>query len=75
MKYQAEDDLIALLMPVAAGLFVYAKKQGNAELMEKARITEGVLRKIRDTDLAGRAETIAALAEENVQNLVPAGIT
>ena len=75
MKYQAEDDMITLLLPVAAGLFVYAKKQGNVELMEKARITENVLRKIRDTDLAGRSKTIAALAEANVQNLVPAGIT
>ena len=75
MKYQAEDDMIALLLPIASGLFVYAKKKGNAELMEKARVTEYVLRRIRDTELASRAETIAALAEENTANLIPAKIT
>jgi hypothetical protein len=75
MKYQAEDDMIALLVPIASCLFVYAKKKGNAELMEKARVTEYVLRRIRDTELASRAETIAALAEENTANLIPANIT
>jgi hypothetical protein len=63
-KYQAEDDLIALLLPVAAGLFVYAKRQNKLELMEKAR----------DTVLAGKAEIITSLAEENATNFAPAGI-
>ena len=74
MKYQAEDDMMTLLLPVAVGLFVYAKKQGNVELMEKVRIAENMLRKIRDADLAGRAETIEVLAEAHVENLVSAGI-
>jgi len=75
MKYQAEDDMLALLLPIASGLFVYAKKKGNAELMEKARVTEYVLRRIRDTELAGIAENIAALAEENTANLSTTNIT
>ena len=43
--------------------------------MEKARVTEYVLRRIRDTELAGIAENIAALAEENTANLSTTNIT
>jgi hypothetical protein len=75
MKYKAEEDMIALLLPVSCALFVYAKRKGNAELMEKTRMTENGLRKLRDTELAGRAETIAALAGENAAYLAPAKIT
>jgi hypothetical protein len=75
MKYQAEDDLIGILLPVASGLFVYAKKRGNAELMEKARVTEYSLRRLRDTELASKGETIAGLAGENAANLTSANIS
>jgi len=74
-KNQIEDELVTLLLPIAAGLYIFAKKQNNVELMEKVHITESGLRKYRDTDLANRAATIAAFAEANAQNLVSASIT
>jgi hypothetical protein len=75
VKNQLEDELVTLLLPIAAALYIFAKKQNDVELMEKVRITESGLRKYRDTDLANRAATIATFAESNNKNLVSAGIT
>jgi hypothetical protein len=75
VKSQAEDDLVSILLPVAAGLFVFAKKQNNVELKEKAKLTESHLRTIRDTELASKGDMIATLAIGQVDNLVRAGVT
>lgn len=75
VKSQAEDNLVSLLLPVASGLFVYARKQNKNELKEKARITETILRRLRDTELASKGDLIASLATEQIANLTPAGIT
>ena len=75
VKSQAEDDLITVLLPVAAGLFVFARKQNNVELKEKAKLTESHLRTVRDTELASKGDLIASLAAGQAANLVPAGIT
>lgn len=75
VKNQLEDELVTLLLPIAAGLYISAKKQNNVELMEKVRITESGLRKYRDTDLANKATSIATFAEANTQSLVAACIT
>jgi hypothetical protein len=75
VKSQAEDDLVSILLPVAAGLFVFAKKQNNAELKEKAKLTESHLRTVRDTELASKGDMIASLADGHVADLVPAAIT
>jgi hypothetical protein len=75
VKSQAEDNLIAVLLPMASGLYVYAKKQNNSELKEKAKLTESQLRNVRDTALAAKGDIIASLAEAHVADLVPAGIT
>lgn len=74
-KNQAEDALIAAMLPVASGVFIYAKKKNDVELKEKVKVTESGLRQMRDTELANRGEDIAALAEEVLANLAPSNIT
>ena len=74
-KNQAEDALIATLLPVASAVFIYAKKKNDVELKEKAKVTESGLRLMRDTELASRGEDIATLAEGVLANLAPSNIT
>jgi hypothetical protein len=74
-KIKAEDELTSILLPVAAGLFVYAKKQNDTELKEKAKVTESGLFLMRDTELAGKGEEIANLAAKYTADLPIAGIT
>jgi len=75
VKNQAEDALIAALLPVASALYIYAQKKNDVELKAKAKVTESGLRLMRDTELVSRGEDIATLAEGIATNLAPFNIT
>jgi len=74
-KSRAEDELLTALMPVASALFVHAGIQKDDELREKATVTEGGLRRLRDTELAGKASALLSLANERLSVLTGYGIT
>ena len=74
-KYQAENELIAALMPVGAAMVALGRKLKNPELQAKADIRESYLQRMRDTELVTKAKAIHALALENEANLVAYGIT
>ncbi len=74
-KHGAEDSVVGLLLPVCSALYIFARKQGNTEIKERANITEPKLRAMRDTELASYGESIADLAGENAAALAPNGIT
>ena len=74
-KGQAEEDLLTILTPVASGLFVMAVAQKNVELQEKVTLSERAMRRARDTEVAGRAAGLLALAKENQTSLAAYGVT
>ncbi len=74
-KYSAEDALVAALLPACSALYVFGRKQNNAEIKERANVTEAKLRSLRDTELASFGNAIAELSAANVQGVVPFGIT
>jgi hypothetical protein len=75
VKYQAEDALVAALLPVASAVAIHGQKTNDAELKAKAKVTESGLRLMRDTELAAKGEDIAKLAESILVNLAPSNIT
>jgi hypothetical protein len=74
-KLKAEDELIRVLLPIAAALYTYGRKQNNAEISEKVKVQESYLRRMRDTELVIKARSIHALAVANVGSLGDYGIT
>ncbi|MCL5268385.1 MAG: hypothetical protein M1469_09820 [Bacteroidetes bacterium] len=74
-KWNAEDDLIGSLLPVASGLKVLAKRKSNPELAEIVDVTETSLRRMRDTELVTRARTIHTEAGKLTADLVQFGAT
>ena len=74
-KHEAEDLLVGLLLPVCSALYIFARKQDNTEIKERANITEAKLRAMRDTELASYGESIADLANTNASALALMGIT
>jgi len=74
-KYSAEDALVAALLPTCSALYIFGRKQNNAEIKERANVTEAKLRAMRDTELASFGNAIAELSTANVQGVVPFGIT
>jgi hypothetical protein len=53
---------VNVLVPVASALFVQGTTQKQVELKEKANVSESALRKMRDTELVGKASSILSLA-------------
>lgn len=74
-KYNAEDALVDALVPVATALYMYGRKQNNAELTERTKITEAKLRAMRDTELATYGGIISDLATAHSPGIQPFGIT
>ena len=74
-KQEAREALIALLVPVQAGLFAYARKQGDGGLKAKVGTAPSQFRGMRATVLASAAEGILKLAKENAENLDIHGAT
>lgn len=74
-KYDAEDALVAELIPACSALYIFGRKQNNAEIKERADVTETKLRRMRDTELAAFGMAIADLAAANIRGLAAFGFT
>ncbi len=74
-KADAEDAVLNELMPLAKALRAYGSKAGNAEISERAKVTESQLRHMRDTEFVAKARTIHKAATEKVDQLGDFGIT
>ncbi len=74
VKYSAADSLIAALVPVCSALYVYGRKQGIMEIIDRAKITESKLRSMRDTELASFGTAISEMAEANAKEIEAHGI-
>ena len=74
-KYDAEDALVSELIPVCSALYIYGRKQKNAEIKERVSITETKLRRMRDTELSAYGNAIADMATANARGIALYGIT
>ncbi len=74
-KWNAEDDLIYTLLPIASALKVVAKQKKDPELAEKVNISETSLRRMRDTELVTKGKSIHAEAIKLETELAPFGKT
>lgn len=74
-KAQAEEDLIDALVPVSSALVALASVSKDSELRARAAATESQLRKMRDTDLAKKAEGIRLDAAAKLQAAADYGLT
>lgn len=75
IKYDSEDALVAELIPICSALFLFGRKQNNAEIKERVDISESKLRKMRDTELAAYGIAIADLAAANARGIAGYGYT
>ncbi|MCU7494532.1 MAG: hypothetical protein HF314_01310 [Ignavibacteria bacterium] len=69
-----KDDLIFSLVPVASGLFNFAKENGDLRLKEKCRITQSHFVRMLDRDLLEKAEILRSLAKDHLLKLKKYGI-
>jgi hypothetical protein len=61
-KHAAEDELIDILVPAAHALYTIGKEKKLPDVMEQTDSTDRDVRRMRDTDLAEKADEIAKLA-------------
>ncbi|MGE4288351.1 MAG: hypothetical protein AB7E36_06665 [Salinivirgaceae bacterium] len=74
-KQQEEDEMIEATLRVAAGIYVFAREQGNLELKQKVKLSDTKLRKLGNSALLSRCTQIYNLAVElNSEALVLFGI-
>ena len=74
-KYNAQESLAAVLLPVCSALYVFGRRQKSAEIQGRANISETRLRHMRDTELASFATALTDLATENSPGLAAHGIS
>ena len=74
-KYDAEDALVSELIPACSALYIYGRKQNNAEIKERVSTTETKLRRMRDTELAAFGLAMADLALANIKGVAAFGLT
>jgi len=72
-KHTAEDDMIEILVPVANALYSIGKEKKLPDVMEQADLTERSLRRLRDTDLAMKADAIVVLTGKYTAELAEYG--
>ena len=70
-KYLAEDELMGALLPVAASLVILGRREKEMTLKESAYVTESGLRRMRDTELSTKANSIYELAVSRAADLQP----
>jgi hypothetical protein len=73
-KNNAEDAMVEALLPVISALYLYGRKQNNAELQALTNITESRVRTKRDTEMAQYGNTICELADTYANGIAPFGI-
>jgi ribosomal protein L17 len=74
-KNEAEDALVNKLLEIGAPLYSYARRTKNNTLIEICNISETGLKRLRDTELESKANSIHAGANEHIADLGDYGIT
>jgi hypothetical protein len=74
-KDGAEDALTASTIMIAAGLSALGQTTGNAELKQRAHLTESTFRTVRTIEQINIANLVYDLAKANQEGLAPFGIT
>lgn len=74
-KKNAEDELLADLMPVKSGLYALGITSNNEELKALCGESEWTLKKMRDPDFLAKAKIIKAEAAARIMELAPYKIT
>ena len=74
-KLEAEDQLLEELMPAVHALFAYAHTAKDTTLTEKADVSEGAVRKLRDAEIIVKANGLLDIIEANVAQLAGHGVT
>ena len=74
-KDEAEDALVTATVMVAAALTAFARKTGNTQLKEKARVKESYLRRVRSNEQVNIAKLTYDLALANAEGLVEFTVT
>lgn len=74
-KVNEKREAINKALGISGAVFAYAVKTRNVELAERSLIFRSDLQKMRDTELTAKLRFIKELAEDNLQNLEPYGIT
>jgi hypothetical protein len=73
-KFGAQEALAIALLPVCSTLYVYGRKQGDAEIQARASISETRLHHMRDTELASFATGLLDLATAHAADIAPFGV-
>jgi hypothetical protein len=74
-KNNALDVTLVRLLPVKGGLYSYAVKKKNEELIALTDITESQLKQLSDVSFLKRSEDILKAAQANLADLAPYAIT
>ena len=74
-KDEAEDALVTATVMIASALVAYARKIGNTQLKEKARVSESYLRRVRSNEQVNIAKLTYDLALANAEGLVEFSVT
>jgi hypothetical protein len=74
-KEAIEDRMIEQLVATAAGLYVWAVQQSNMNVRDVAKVTPSALKRMRDTELLVRAQTISQYLEQSLSELADYGVT
>ena len=74
-KANAEEELLDALLPVSSALSAMAAVSKDAELKARVVVTEAQLRKMRDTDLAKKAEGVYQAGVEKLAVAAEYGLT
>lgn len=69
-----EDELVDSLVTIGSLLYVFAVQTGDKALQESVKVTESMLKKMRDVDLLNRANTIHNYAQNQATELVNYGM-
>ena len=69
-----EDELVDSLVTIGSLLYVLAVQTGDKALQESVKVTESMLKKMRDVDLLNRANTIYNYAQNQATELVNYGM-
>jgi len=73
-RREAQNKLMAILVPVQAAVYAFAEAQKDGQLKAKASTAPSRLFLMRDVKLADVASGVLTLARENAQNLADHGV-
>ncbi len=74
-KEALEDRMIEEVVAAAAGLYVLAIQQGNMNVRDVAKVTPSGLKRMRDTELLVKAQTLSQYLEQSLGELADYGVT